>query len=70
MQFVWPFKAPFLITDLSSDYQTTIIGVPDRKYVWIMARTKTLPAKRYTEMVKFLEESGHDISKLRRVPHQ
>lgn len=70
MQFLWPFKAPFLITDLSPDYQTTIIGVPDRKYVWIMARTKTLPAKRYTEMVKFLGESGHDISKLRRVPHQ
>ena len=70
MRFVWPFKAPFLITDLSPDYQTTIIGVPDRKYVWIMARTKTLPDSRYAGMVKLLEKSGHDVSKLRRVPQR
>jgi apolipoprotein D and lipocalin family protein len=70
MQFVWPFKAAFLITDLSPDYQTTIIGVPHRKYVWIMARTKTIPSARYAEMVKSLEKSGHDISKLRKVPQR
>ena len=70
MQFVWPFKAAYLITSLSTDYQTTIIGVPDRKYVWIMARTKTIPDKLYAEMVKSLEKSGHDISKLRRVPQR
>jgi apolipoprotein D and lipocalin family protein len=70
MQFVWPFKAAFLITEVSPDYQTTIIGVPDRKYVWIMARTKTIPPARYAEMVKTLEESGHDISKLRKVPQR
>jgi apolipoprotein D and lipocalin family protein len=68
MQFVWPVKAAYLITDLSPDYSTTIIGVPDRKYVWIMARTKTIPPARYAEMVKILEDSGHDISKLRKVP--
>lgn len=68
MQFFWPFKAAFLITDLSPDYSTTIIGVPDRKYVWIMARTQTISPARYAEMVKFLEESGHDLSKLRKVP--
>ena len=70
MQFVWPVKAAFLITDLSPDYSTTIIGVPDRKYVWIMARTKTIPPARYAEMVKSLEDSGHDISKLRKVPQR
>ncbi|MEY3894634.1 MAG: hypothetical protein RLZZ214_153 [Verrucomicrobiota bacterium] len=70
MQFVWPFKAAYLITSLSDDYQTTIIGVPDRKYVWIMARTKTISPEHYAELVKKLEKSGHDISKLRRVPQR
>jgi len=70
MQFIWPIKAAFLITSLSTDYQTTIIGVPNRKYVWIMARTKTIADKLYAEMVKSLEKSGHDISKLRRVPQR
>ena len=49
MQFVWPFKAAYLIVYLDDSYETTIIGVPDRGYAWIMARTKTLPEKRYHE---------------------
>ncbi len=68
MQFVWPLKAAYLITALSPDYQTTIIGVPGRSYVWIMARSKTISPARYDEMVRMLKESGHDVSKLRRVP--
>jgi lipocalin len=35
-----------------------------------MARTKTLPEKRYQELVNLLKASGHDVSKLRRVPQR
>jgi len=70
MQFVWPFKAAFLITYLDDDYQTSVVGVPDRKYAWIMARTKTIPAAELEKLEKFLADSGHDMSKLRRVPQQ
>lgn len=70
MQFVWPIKAAFLITYLDEDYQTTVIGVPDRKYAWIMARTKTLPPGTMKKLEKFLGESGHDLSKLRCVPQE
>jgi apolipoprotein D and lipocalin family protein len=70
MQFIWPFKAAYLIAYLDADYQTTIIGVPDRDYAWIMARTKTLPEARYQELVDFLAKTGHDTSQLRRVPHR
>ena len=38
MQFLWPFKSPFLIIDLDEKYSYTVIGIPSRKYVWIMAR--------------------------------
>ncbi|TAG11261.1 MAG: hypothetical protein EAZ42_00890 [Verrucomicrobia bacterium] len=70
MQFVWPFKADFLITYVDRDYQTTIIGVPDRKYVWIMAREKSLPEAELAALKKRLEASGHDLSKLRMVPQR
>ena len=70
MQFIWPFKSDYLITYLSPDYQTTIVGVPSRKYAWIMARTKTIPDERYQELVAELERQGHDISKLRKVPQR
>lgn len=70
MQFVWPIKAAYLITYLAEDYQTTIIGVPDRNYAWIMARTKTLPPATYEKLVAELEQQGHDLSKLRKMPQQ
>ncbi len=70
MQFVWPFKASYLITYLSEDKKTTIIGVPGRRYAWIMSRSKTLSPEYYAELVRRLEESGHDISKLRKVPQR
>ena len=70
MRFIWPFKAAYLIVHLDEDYQTTIIGVPDRGYAWIMARTKTLPENRYQELVQILAKTGHDLTKLRRVPHR
>ena len=70
MQFVWPFKAAYLIVYLDDRYETTIIGVPDRGYAWIMARTKTLPEKRYQELVSLLADTGHDLTKLRRVPQR
>lgn len=70
MQFLWPIKADFLITYLADDYQTTIIGVPSRKYAWIMARTKTLPDVTYEKLVSELRRQGHDISKLRKVPQR
>ena len=70
MQFVWPIKAAYLITYLSEDYRTTIIGVPSRKYAWIMARTKTLPPATYEKLVAELEQQGHDLSKLRKVPQR
>ena len=70
MQFLWPFKSAYLIAYLDEEYQTTIIGVPDRDLVWIMARSKTLPEARYQELVKWLVDNGHDISELRRVPHR
>ena len=68
MQFVWPIKADYLITYLSADYQTTIIGVPDRKYAWIMARSSTLPDATYQNLIAELKRQGHDLSKLRKVP--
>ena len=70
MQFLWPFKSAYLIIHLDEAYETTIVGVPDRDLAWIMARTKTLPEARYQELVDILAKTGHDTTKLRRVPHR
>ena len=68
MQFIWPFKATYLIVYLDDAYETTIISVPDRRYAWVMARTPEISAEHYAAMVHILRETGHDLTRLRRVP--
>jgi apolipoprotein D and lipocalin family protein len=70
MQFIWPFKAEFLITFLKPDYSQTVIGRNKRDYVWIMARTPQIPEVDYQSLLKELADQGYDLTKLRKVPQQ
>jgi apolipoprotein D and lipocalin family protein len=69
MQFIWPIKAEYRIVYLAEDYSRTVIGRTRRDYAWIMARQPSIPEENYHAMVRFLEEQGYDVSRLRRVPH-
>jgi apolipoprotein D and lipocalin family protein len=68
MQFIWPFKAEFLITHLNTDYTQTVIGRNKRDYVWIMARTPQIPEADYQRLLTELGAQGYDLKKLRKVP--
>jgi len=70
MQFIWPFKAEYLITHLNEDYSQTVIGRNKRDYVWIMARTPQIPDSDYQSLVSGLDAQGYDVAKLRRTPHK
>lgn len=68
MQFVWPFKAEYLIAYVDSQYSVTIVARNKRDFVWIMARTPELSASAYQELEDRVGSLGYDLSKLRRVP--
>jgi apolipoprotein D and lipocalin family protein len=70
MRFVWPFKAEYLIADLDPDYTETIVARTARDYVWIMARTPTIPDDDYDRLRARVIELGYDPSKLRKVPQR
>lgn len=70
MQFVWPIKAEFLIAYLDPGYTQTVIARSARDYVWIMARTPTIPEEDFQRHVERLRAWGYDTAKLRRVPHR
>ena len=70
MQFLWPFKAAYLIVYLDEDYQRTIIGVPDRKYVWIMSRDPEMSDADYQALLDHVARVGYDSEKVRRVPQR
>jgi apolipoprotein D and lipocalin family protein len=70
MQFVWPFKAEYLIAYVDPEYSETIIARNKRDYVWIMARTPELAPERYQHLVNMVGQLGYDLSKLERVPQR
>lgn len=69
MQFIWPFKAEYRVIYLNEDYSQTVIGRSKRDYVWIMARTPSIPDEDYSRILRFLEEQLYDIKELKKVPH-
>jgi apolipoprotein D and lipocalin family protein len=70
MQFVWPIKAEYLVAYVDPDYTQTIIARSALDYVWIMARTPTLPPDQYAQLERRVHELGYDLSKLQRVPQR
>ena len=70
MQFIWPFKAEYLITYLNPDYTQTIIGRNKRDYFWIMARTPQMPEEDYNRLLELLTSQGYNMKKVRKVPQQ
>ena len=70
MRFLWPFKAEYLIISLDEGYSQTVIGRSKRDYVWIMARTPTIPEADYQRIADWLATIGYDTGRLRRVPQR
>lgn len=70
MRFVWPIKADYRIVYLDDDYSTTIIGRQKRDFVWLMARTPTIPDDEYDRLESMIESLGYDLTKLQRVPQE
>src|SRR5687768_12717697 len=70
VQFIWPIKADYRITYLAADYSQTIVSREKRDWVWIMARTPTLPAADYERLVALVVTQGYDIARIQRVSQQ
>jgi apolipoprotein D and lipocalin family protein len=69
MKFFWFLPAgDFLVIDRDAAYTRTVITVPDRRWVWLMARTPTIPDSEYQAMLELLTRNGYDLKKLRKVP--
>ena len=64
MQFVWPFKAAYLILYLDPDYRKTIVGVPDRDHIWIMSREPEMSDAEYQQMLEYAAELGYELDSL------
>lgn len=66
VQFFWPFKGKYWIIDLADDYSYAVVSNPNRKYLWILARTSKIEDTIYQQIIFRLKESGFDLTKLQK----
>ena len=65
-----PREGNYWILHVEENYQEAIVGTPTRKYLWLLARTPTIPEARYQELVAKAEHLGFDTSRLLKAPHR
>lgn len=68
MQFLWPFRAEYIILHVDEDYRETIIAHPSRKYAWIMCRQPEVSESDYDRLMTKLEVVGYDLEVVQRLP--
>ena len=59
-----PVSLPYLVVDCAEDYSTSIVGMPDRNYLWIMARTPVVEDRILQALVDTAVQLGYDRDKI------
>ena len=67
VRFFWPFAGDYYVIELDENYRYALVGAPNRKYLWVLARTKTLDEKTYSALLNRAKELGFDVEKIIRV---
>lgn len=67
--FFWPFAGDYWILDLDPQYQWSLVGAPNRKYLWILSRSTNLDAKIYEQIGEKAKSLGFDTTQLIRTKH-
>lgn len=60
-------RGDYWVLHLSPDYRVAIVGEPSREYLWILARSPTLPDAEYEALMLKVRAAGYDPQRLRRV---
>lgn len=61
LPFVW---GDYWILGLAPDYSWAVVGSPDRKYLWVLARQPVLDGDRFTAALQVARTNGFDADRL------
>jgi apolipoprotein D and lipocalin family protein len=64
VRFFWPFEGDYWIIMLADDYRYSVVGDPQRRYLWILARATVLSDEDRAVIFARLLELGYDPFKL------
>ena len=68
VRFFWPLEGDYWILDLDPSYRWAAVGHPNRKYLWILARSPQLEPDELSRIRQRMAAQGYDITRLRPTP--
>ena len=66
MPNVW---GDYWIIGLGPDYTWAVVGVPNRRYLWILSRTPAMTGNAYEQAIEIAKGNGFDTTALIRTKH-
>ncbi|MBL4678672.1 MAG: lipocalin family protein [Mucilaginibacter sp.] len=70
VSFFGPFYAGYNIIAIDPGYRYAMVAGNNLKYLWLLSREKTMPAKIQTAYLKQAKALGYDVSKLIWTKHE
>lgn len=70
VQPFWPLKMDYLVIALEPEYKWTAIGVPDEKYLWIMATSPYMNDEDLNAIINYIDSLGYSTENVTRVPQK
>lgn len=68
VQFLCPLRTTYLVLELDPDHRWAVVGTPNRKLVWVLARDRALSDETYAMIMKRMTAQGYDAQKMVKVP--
>jgi apolipoprotein D and lipocalin family protein len=66
LPMVW---GDYQVIALGAQYEYAVVGTPDRKYLWVLARQADMDARLYQSAIDAAQAQGFDTSALIKPPH-
>jgi len=68
--FFWPFYGDYWIINMGKDYDYSVVGTPNRRYLWILNRTQHMDDALYSQLIESVKSKGFDVNKLIKTSHR
>lgn len=67
VSFFGPFYGGYNIVSLDDGYQTALVIGSSLDYFWLLSRTKSIPDRKFRQLLRIAQELGVDMSRVRAV---
>jgi len=54
-------RADYWVLARDEDYKTALVGTPDKKYLWLLARSPNISQESYTKYRQIAQQQGYDL---------